>query len=334
MNITDKLLDKYFKGQCTQDEQDAVFIYLNQTDDLPDHLLPKNEWDNLVDADLSREKTDQLFKVIRSKTFARFQFKLWFRNIAAAAVIFMAIGLGYYTFTTHSQKPKLALNEKKQDKDKKVIDWKSTVNYAKNSEMVVLPDGSEVKVYPGAEIRYEHPFVKTKREIYLSGKAYFQVAKDKKHPFVVYAGGVSTTALGTSFTITAMKTSHFVKVELHTGKVWVTNVESELQIPVFSNILKPGDVLKIEKLNPALDNSNKGIKIKSMTFAQNSLKEVFGKLGAHYHLSISFKDEDVKNKFFTGTLSLQKPLDTILAEITGLHKLKTTRSHNGYLIKK
>lgn len=334
MKITDKLLDQYFKNQCTQEQEDAVSVYLSQTDDFPDHLLPKNEWDNLVEADLSQEKTDQLFKEIKLKTFTKYPFRGWFRNVAAAAVVFMAIGLGYYALTTHHPKPKLVQNEKKQNETKQVIDWKSTANYANNSEMVVLPDGSEVKVYPGAEIRYAHPFVRAKREIYLQGKAYFEVVKDKKHPFTVYAGGVSTTALGTSFTITAGKNDHFVKVELHTGKVWVTNIPSDQQIPAFSQVLKPGDVLSIEKLIGPLNGADHQASVKSMTFVQNSLKEVFEKLGTHYRASISYRDTDIENKFFTGTLNLQKPLDTILAEITGLHKLKTTKSHKGYQIKK
>ncbi|ARS42615.1 hypothetical protein CA265_24310 [Sphingobacteriaceae bacterium GW460-11-11-14-LB5] len=339
MNITDQLLDRHFKGQCTPEEKFAVNAFLTQIDEFPDHLLMQNEWDSIGEAALSPEKSDQLFDKIKAKTFPKLRVKQWLINVAAAAVIFMAIGLWYFNQAPHQPKPKLVLNEKKQNQKEHVIDWKSTVNYANSFEKIELPDGSEVKVYPGAEVRYTQPFVKEKREVYLTGKAYFKVTKDKKHPFVVYANGVSTTALGTSFTITAAKNSTTVKVELHTGKVSVKNIGSDLQTPVFSSILKPGDILSIDKLNNLLTVSNgKSAKPVEKTVAINlsqaPLKEVFSKLENHYKVRISFIGEDVDDKFFTGTIYLQKPLDSILAEITELNKLKLTKSGKRYLIKK
>ncbi|WP_295712663.1 FecR family protein [Mucilaginibacter sp.] len=339
MNITDELLDKYFKSQCTPEEQNAVNIFLSQIDEFPDHLLTQNEWDSVVEEDLSQIKSDQLFGKIKSKTFAKFPFTHWVRNIAAAAVIVMAVGLGYFALTTNNSKPNFTLNEKKQNAPSPVIQWKSTVNYANNYEKIVLPDGSEVKVYPGAEIYYAQPFIKEKREVFLNGKSYFHVTKDKKHPFVVYANGVSTTALGTSFTITATKGSSLVKVALHTGKVWVRNISSDRETPVFSSILKPGDVLTVNKLNNTLNISDSKRHAfeetaLSINLVQVSLDKVFKKLEKHYGEKISFKDEDIKGKFFTGTLYLQTPLDTLLAEITELNKLTTIKSRKGYLIKK
>lgn len=337
MNITDKLLNRYFKNQCTPEEKKAVSAFLIQIDVFPEHLLLKEEWDSVNEEILSQEKSDQLFDGIKAKAFPKFRVKQWYINVAAAAVVFMAIGLWYFNQATHYPKPKLVTNEKKLKQNEPVIDWKSTVNYANNYEKVMLPDGSEVKVYPGAEIRYSKPFVKEKREIFLTGKGYFKVSKDKKHPFVVYAGGVSTTALGTSFTITAPKKSTTVKVELHTGKVWVKNIDTSIQTPVFNNILKPGDVLKIDKLSKLLtiSNSNKTSLNEKATFlnlTQAPLKEVFSKLENHYGVSINFEGKEISDKFFTGTLDLKKPLDSILAEITELNKLKLTKSGKKYHI--
>jgi hypothetical protein len=53
----------------------------------------KNEWDSIDEAVLSPERSDQLFNVIKSKIIERFQLRQWFRNIAAAAVIFIPIVL-------------------------------------------------------------------------------------------------------------------------------------------------------------------------------------------------------------------------------------------------
>ncbi len=72
---------------------------------------------------------------------------------------------------------------------------------------------------PSATLKFKPGFDNEKRELFLEGEALFEVEKDKTRPFIVYTGGLSTTALGTSFKITTGAAA--VRVQLLTGKVVV-----------------------------------------------------------------------------------------------------------------
>ena len=71
------------------------------------------------------------------------------------------------------------------------------------SLQVDLPDGSKVFMHPGSRIVYPNHFIGDKREVKFSGQAYFVVARDVAHPFVVTTAKSQTTVLGTEFDITA-----------------------------------------------------------------------------------------------------------------------------------
>ncbi|GAB3658966.1 FecR family protein [Echinicola sediminis] len=95
---------------------------------------------------------------------------------------------------------------------------------------ISLSDGSIVKLNSGSKIRYVKDFTAGKREVFLEGEAFFDVAKDANRPFTVHTGKTSTTALGTSFNIRSYE-GEAREVSLLTGKVVV--IDSTLKKKVF-----------------------------------------------------------------------------------------------------
>lgn len=68
------------------------------------------------------------------------------------------------------------------------------------NEHSVLPDGSQVALGAGSALAVE--FTASQRDLNMpEGTAFFKVKPDQARPFVVHAGPVSVTALGTSFNI-------------------------------------------------------------------------------------------------------------------------------------
>jgi transmembrane sensor len=106
---------------------------------------------------------------------------------------------------------------------------------------LTLQDGSKVILNSGSTLRYIKNFEVDRRELFLTGEAYFEVVKDSLRPFTVKTGHVSTTALGTSFNISAYANeSH--DVYLLTGRVNVTlDFEQSCQIDLY-----PGEALSVE----------------------------------------------------------------------------------------
>lgn len=87
-----------------------------------------------------------------------------------------------------------------------------TVAAAHSSRAATLPDGS--KIILGAQSRVNMDFNGPKRQLDLSsGEAYFKVKHDSARPFVVHAGEVSVTAIGTAFDVRRRSDKITVTVE-------------------------------------------------------------------------------------------------------------------------
>jgi ferric-dicitrate binding protein FerR (iron transport regulator) len=105
---------------------------------------------------------------------------------------------------------------------------------------LTMQDGSKVLLNSGSSVRFIKNFEEDKRVIYLKGEAYFEVAKDTLRPFSVITGEVTTTAVGTSFNISAYP-NEVLKIALVEGKVAVDVVQTEDS----RVLLEKGEALKI-----------------------------------------------------------------------------------------
>jgi transmembrane sensor len=102
---------------------------------------------------------------------------------------------------------------------------------------VTLPDGSVVTLSTDTLVRTERD--EGKRLVYLErGQAFFKVAKDRRHPFEVHAGGRTVTALGTAFEV---RVDRGFKVTLVEGKVRVDAPIAPRQVQ--ETVMLPGTQL-------------------------------------------------------------------------------------------
>jgi ferric-dicitrate binding protein FerR (iron transport regulator) len=118
--------------------------------------------------------------------------------------------------------------------DRKRVTYKELLTHAKvenqlverqnqgNAAMEVrLEDGTVITLSKNSKLSYPTHFQKQKREVFLSGEAFFNVTKDPSRPFLVYANETVTKVLGTSFEIRAFENSQDVTVHVRTGRVSV-----------------------------------------------------------------------------------------------------------------
>lgn len=86
-------------------------------------------------------------------------------------------------------------------------------------QRIALPDGSFLVLYPGSEISYTSAFNKERRDLYLTGKAVFEVTGQYTKPFIVYCRTIATTVLGTKFMVNGLEADPWV--HLYQGRVVV-----------------------------------------------------------------------------------------------------------------
>lgn len=102
---------------------------------------------------------------------------------------------------------------------------------------VALADGSAVTVNTASAMRAS--FAAGERRVWLDrGEAYFEVAHDKRHPFVVFAGGRKVTVLGTKFSV--RRDGDTVTVAVAEGRVRVE--DSDPATAERAAIITAGDV--------------------------------------------------------------------------------------------
>jgi transmembrane sensor len=137
----------------------------------------------------------------------RWRTRRW-QAVAVAAGVVLAVGAGL-------------LHERLTRLDSMVATTLETP--LRSNRNTVLPDGSQVDISAGSKITLEYTY--NKRQLAMDdGMAFFQVATDRSRPFVVDAGAMNITALGTAFNI-----------RRHGGKVVVTVTEGVVKIEPDNN---------------------------------------------------------------------------------------------------
>jgi ferric-dicitrate binding protein FerR (iron transport regulator) len=222
---------------------------------------------------------------------------------AAAVVLLLAIPV-YLLMLKKQSNQELVLVTKKGEKNK-----------------VVLADGTKVWLNADSKLSYSKVFTGATRAVTLSGEAYFEVAHDKKHPFIISANGIKVKVLGTAFNLKAYPDDENTETTLIHGLVEVSMDDQ----PLNRISLKPGEKLKVhndhkellkETVNKAqptilLSKSNVEIednKAKESLWTENKLvfdsepfQSIAVKLGRWYNKEIIINDEDLKQVNLSGT---------------------------------
>lgn len=134
---------------------------------------------------------------------------------AAACLLILLLASAYYYFRSQPS----AYTELVSKAETPLIE---TVNDGTAPRQVRLADGSTVDLAPGSRISYPADFRRlARREVYLTGNAFFTVGKNPAQPFLVYSGTVVTKVLGTSFWVETRENDHSVTVKVRTGRVSV-----------------------------------------------------------------------------------------------------------------
>ena len=164
---------------------------------------------------------------------------------------------------------------------------------------LVLADGTKVWLNADSKLRFPVSFTAERREVYLEGEAYFEVAKDSAREFWVHAGAMDVKVLGTSFNVKAYERLETVATTLVEGSVEVACAGKSFQIV-------PGEQFVYDKNNRVMDvrmvdtESYVSWKDGYYKFRQTTLEEIMETLSVWYGLNVFYVNESAKQVEFTG----------------------------------
>lgn len=329
ISAIDLLISKYLSGNTTSHENEEIIHWLEASSDNCNKLArEKAVWlaaDSMVNQ-ISSERWEQLQarlserQTIRASAqevsqISRRTIRIW-RYAAAVLLVVSLSSLSILWFQLKKSEP--------------VAQNTFDVPYGSQS-VLTLSDGTRLWINSGSKITYNNRYGKDNRDIYLSGEAYFDVAKNRKVPFIVHTSTLNIKALGTAFNVKAYPEELKVETTLVHGLIEIEKKGSQkivLLHPsekiVFSDkIAKQINTKQPEQNKSSLQTKNKEtltennmVLVKGMDteketswkdgkliFDREPLSSLTIKLERRYDVHFEFSNPQMKDNVYTGTFN-------------------------------
>lgn len=178
---------------------------------------------------------------------------------------------------------------------------------------VILPDGSHAWLNAASSLRFPTAFTGNRREVTITGEAYFEIMHDPQHPFVVRCANTSIAALGTAFNVNAYNDEPNIQTTLLEGavKVSVTNGQSTILTSG-----KQAQVTPQGKLTSThLADATRAIawKLGKFQFDKETLPAIMRQIARWYDVEIQFERPAPPGRYYVVTVPRNTPLASLLS---------------------
>lgn len=237
---------------------------------------------------------------------------------------------------------------------------------------VLLPDGTKVWLNAGTIFKYPSSFLKNSREVYLEGEAFFSVTHNKSMPFLVHIkNNLTIKVLGTEFNVKCYNEDRNVETTLIKGSVVFTQrddnnkvlkevnlfpkekvtydkvvqkmVVTKFIVPDSSAVAtSPNMASKIVRVTnndskEVVDNSDHLDELTSwkddaLVFDNDSFEDIAIKMERWFGISITIKDDILKQERFTGKFVNKESVYQILDIINRSEPIQYTKKNNIIII--
>lgn len=296
------LIIRYLSKEASPDEESELLDWVFKD---PSNQQYFNDWKQIWNGEPIAEPTfninEGLSRLNNAIDEAEVKHNVYrWRKLAASVSILLTV-----SFITYFAAQRLSA-------DTASIVYQEQITKPGQRTTLTLNDGSTIILNANSSLKYPTEFKHCKREIFLMGEAFFQVAEDHTRPFIIHTGRLTTQVLGTSFNIQSSKKS--VTVSVATGQVKVTDGDVNEVIHPKEKIVYDFSIKRIAKLGTTLEHEL-AWKDNIIIFQDSPLSQVAFKLYEFYGVSVQFENENLKKCLITGKFS-NKPIEVVLNAIT------------------
>ncbi|MCF0070546.1 FecR family protein [Dyadobacter sp. CY261] len=251
-------------------------------------------------------------------------------NVAASLLI--VAGLCFAIFRIYQNNKRVSLVSTTETLATNTL--REVTNTERSFKYVQLPDGSSVVLHRNSTLKYPQTFTGKKREVYLTGEAFFEVTKDRDQPFFVYAGELITKVHGTSFSIKAIANEAEITVAVKTGKVSVSSENASPTLLLTCNQQATFERAHAKLVRSALKSPvllNIPIENQEFTYSETPAADVFEALGKAYGVTVAFDRHSLAHCSITATLG-DEPLENKLKWLCTILEAKYTINQDSITI--
>lgn len=294
----DHLIVRYLSNEASAIDQEHLFDWISQSKENQKIFnayvaawSKQTRNPHVVDTERALGKFNQ--KIDAYELLENKKIVFWNRWNIAAAVIFM-ITAGFILYNTGK-------NAYQTYADSLLTEFVTTTN----REAITLSDGSVITLNANSALKYPEAFPVAGREVYLTGEAFFEVAKDPAKPFIIHTGNIITQVVGTSFNIHASDTSIIVSVA--TGSVHVSDGSTTEQLKPYEKVTYRQKAF----VKTSTNLSELAWTDRTLKFENTPLEQVIKKLQQHYEVKIILENVALTKCTLTGKFT-NEPLDAVL----------------------
>lgn len=170
---------------------------------------------------------------------------------------------------------------------------------------IILADGTKVWLNSGSTLQFPLKFDSRKREVKLTGEAYFEVAKNDKQPFLLNTQELNIEVLGTSFNVVSYNDETISEVVLVTGKIKLStenhNMTKEL------GFMHPGQKTVYYRNNKKVYTEEVDVdkytawRNGELMFRDDSMEDVIKRLSRWFNVEIIVTDSEINEYVYTAT---------------------------------
>lgn len=208
------------------------------------------------------------------------------------------------------------------------------VPFGKRFELA-LSDGTHIHLNAGTSLKYPVKFVVgADRRVFLEGEAFFDVAKDPKHPFVVNSDQLDTRVLGTHFNVTCYPEDDSTDVVLVEGSVGMYGAGAVFDART-ATVLRPGYKGSFGRTSGKIDVSEVNTElytawIDGRIFCRNAdFANIARKLERKYDVTIRNRNLQLASGRFSANLG-DVPLENVLRYFSEINHF--TYTINGKIV--
>lgn len=285
------LIDKSTRNKTSEAEE-------NLLNDFALSEYQNSDWDENVMGN-STEVSQNIYEGIQLRMEEKKTFKPYFKYMAAASILFL-VGLGFLFRPTVATEKQL------------------TFKTSDIPKSIALSDGSKIYLAANSLFQYPEKFEGDERKVsLLKGNAFFEVAKDKKHPFIIASGEIKTRVLGTSFHIQLSKSK--CEVIVVTGKVNVSSKGQSVDLVPYEEALFSDEKLTKLPVDKAFVTN---WYTKDITLNEATLQQVITVLQYKYGVTFECENKAVLNTPVTVFIEKNASLESVLKQINYITNLK------------
>ena len=323
-NKLTKLFQDYCDGKLSPSEVSEMKKSILKADDSLIEKSLEEIWSNYTDAIYHHQYAynkilNNLKEIIgkRQKKHVTFV-QIW--KTAAAVMLPFVLGASAYLFVENK-----TLNQ--------VVSQDCIIKTDKGERSsLILPDGTSVLLNSNSTLNYPASFGLNSRRVSLTGEAYFEVAENKKIPFIVSTSDLDIKVRGTVFNVYSYSTDSVFETSLVKGKVEIFNRMSKKSVLLFPNqkacYNSITGQLRVVETDLTLETAWKR---KELIFRSEQLPAIFAKLESFYGKNIHIKG-DCPKELFTGNFK-EEDIGLILKNLQLHYQFTYTKTGDDINIK-